>query len=1126
MKRQLASHTPTSHPVCRQLPRQLFATSALLAAMTPAWGITVANEDDLRTAIFNLNSGDVITLGGTITLTQSLPMITADVTVDGAGYLIDANNVGRVFFVQAGTATIRNVRIFNALAQGGHGGAGSSLSASSLGAGGGGGLGAGAALFVNTGATALVDGLQVVNAAALGGDGGSVTLGANARGSGGGGGLGGPGGGGRNSNGGGGYAGAGGWGQIGSGGGGGEFGRGGAGGAGFALPTGGGGGGRVASGSAGDSSGAGGAVGGGDGGIVGSNGSFHGGGGGGGDGPGGRGGVGGGGGGAKNDNGGAGGAFGGGGGAGNARDLVGGAGGLGGGGGGAEGGSNRGVGGRGGLGAGGGGGHTGGLGGLHGGTGGADSGLAGTGAGGGGGGALGGAVFVAPGGELTLSASRFSGSFSVTAGAGGSGGDSNVTTDDGTAGQALGRLIYVSGSGGAAMLDVPAGDTSSLDTGALAGAGALTKTGVGTLEIAGANSNYSGTLAINSGTLAGGGSVGGRIELATGTRLSPGSSGGAGVGTLAANELQLAAGAGLSMQLGTSSDRVDVVGDLTVTGTVTVDVAAGAGFSAGTYRVANYGGTLNGTLTVGTLPAGYTATLSTATANQMDLVVSVATYNISVNPGAGGAVSCTPNPVPHGANATCTAVASAGYDFTGWAGDCGGAVATCTLNNVTAARTVTASFASNDPGPSGPTETPITSPAVVTITEPSLPIYVAPGAGGATIVLPGTGSTPVNLQITVNGQQMSVSALPGTQLQVTRVNGQDLLVLVVLQGAASMASTAAGQPMALAGPVLLSSGAAGTRIDAQPLAVAVVSGSLMPQQGTLPELGTKGLLAGERLQVDVQGRLTSITLGSIRGDGEQVGDAMVFANLPSAITVDGKAFARLEGSVARLAGANLVQGLEIAPSGVLMVRDGGQIFQLLATLPITVDATQPDGLSFTPLGQLRWVRNGVVVQFAPAVADLTGLTTAVTAALPGAALRLGAEGVLQLIFDGTTYVLKPDWTGAGTATGIPRIGVDVQGRIVLQNGSGASQMLVPALLNIAQAHGIFSTAIPGSMLAVQPGSSEGALTLTLSGQTLRLVPQWALPVGAAGKTEPWRMGPEGVLYLKLGTQVQGVRIAD
>ncbi|MBB6563620.1 hypothetical protein HNP48_006344 [Acidovorax soli] len=432
-----------------------------------------------------------------------------------------------------------------------------------------------------------------------------------------------------------------------------------------------------------------------------------------------------------------------------------------------------------------------------------------------------------------------------------------------------------------------------------------------------------------------------------------------------------------------------------------------------------------------------------------------------------------------------------------------------------------------EPEPAG-----VTQPGdIFTVTHPNLPIVVGPQAGGATIVLPqGTGTSPVTLQISINGQPMQVQAAPGTQLRVTQVNGQNVLVLVVIQGWASMASTAAGQPMALAGDVLLSAGRAGTTIEAQPLTVAVLTGALLPPQGSLPQVGRMGLLAGERLQVNEQGALVSITLGSLAGNTSQPGDPMAFINLPASITVDSKTFARLNGPLARLSGVNLAQGLETNASGVYLLRDGGQTFQLLPTLPITIDATLPDGLTFTPLGLLRWVRGGVVVQFAPAVADLAGLASAVTAVLPGAQIRLGAEGVIQLRTGGRTYVLKPGWTGAGSTAGTPQIGVDEQGRIYLQTGTGPRQLLLPALLNATQANAIFQTALPGATLSVQPASNDGAFTVTLAGQTWRLVPQWVLPEGAAvqvpAASANWWLGSDGLLYLKLGAQVQGVRAVD
>src|SRR5690606_21446247 len=82
-----------------------------LALPSTAWAVDVASEAALRAAIFAANTGgdSTINIVGNITLTRSLPMITSSVTVNGGGNTVDADNQGRVFFVQAGTADISNV---------------------------------------------------------------------------------------------------------------------------------------------------------------------------------------------------------------------------------------------------------------------------------------------------------------------------------------------------------------------------------------------------------------------------------------------------------------------------------------------------------------------------------------------------------------------------------------------------------------------------------------------------------------------------------------------------------------------------------------------------------------------------------------------------------------------------------------------------------------------------------------------------------------------------------------------------------------------------------------------------------------------------------------------------------
>lgn len=62
----------------------------------------------------------------------------------------------------------------------------------------------------------------------------------------------------------------------------------------------------------------------------------------------------------------------------------------------------------------------------------------------------------------------------------------------------------------------------------------------------------------------------------------------------------------------------------------------------------------------------------------------------TVQPLNGGSVTCSPNPVEQGGQATCTASPAAGYRLDRWSGDCTGS--SCVLSNVASAAEVTAHF--------------------------------------------------------------------------------------------------------------------------------------------------------------------------------------------------------------------------------------------------------------------------------------------------------------------------------------------------------------------------------------------------------------------------------------------------
>jgi autotransporter-associated beta strand protein len=147
----------------------------------------------------------------------------------------------------------------------------------------------------------------------------------------------------------------------------------------------------------------------------------------------------------------------------------------------------------------------------------------------------------------------------------------------------------------------------------------------------------SGSVSIGTGaTLGGNGTIGGQVSFAAGATLAPGSNGS---GTLAiANDLGLNNASILQFQLGTFSDQVSVTGDLTLGGTL--NISAAAGFGPGTYTLFTYGGSLSvGSLTIGTVPAGYTCKIDTSNQGVVNLIVSLPQFGFGgISANAGGVV--------------------------------------------------------------------------------------------------------------------------------------------------------------------------------------------------------------------------------------------------------------------------------------------------------------------------------------------------------------------------------------------------------------------------------------------------------------------------------------------------------
>jgi fibronectin-binding autotransporter adhesin len=199
-----------------------------------------------------------------------------------------------------------------------------------------------------------------------------------------------------------------------------------------------------------------------------------------------------------------------------------------------------------------------------------------------------------------------------------------------------------------------AGFVTTIDS-ELHGVSELVKTDLGTLILTATNNYTGGTqvsagkLLINgdhsalaapnvvdtNGTLGGTGVLGG--DLVVGGTLAPG--GLTAAGTLTVNgDVSFAAVAKLNYRLGAAgvaggalNDLLVVNGLLTLNGTLNVTESAGGTFGPGVYRLIDYTGLMvNNVLDVGTLPGGYTGTIQTSIAGQINLLAAGAP------PGGGG----------------------------------------------------------------------------------------------------------------------------------------------------------------------------------------------------------------------------------------------------------------------------------------------------------------------------------------------------------------------------------------------------------------------------------------------------------------------------------------------------------
>src|SRR3990167_7890391 len=127
----------------------------------------------------NLVPDSVIDLGSSsapfaVTLSESLPPITATLTIKGFGAAVNGQDQYAAFLVQSGSLTLKELTVENALALGGDGTPGPDTFQS--GGSGGGGNAYGGGLFIRSGAVVTLNGSSLSGNTSQGGAGGLASL--------------------------------------------------------------------------------------------------------------------------------------------------------------------------------------------------------------------------------------------------------------------------------------------------------------------------------------------------------------------------------------------------------------------------------------------------------------------------------------------------------------------------------------------------------------------------------------------------------------------------------------------------------------------------------------------------------------------------------------------------------------------------------------------------------------------------------------------------------------------------------------------------------------------------------------------------------------------------------------
>ncbi|MBK6569521.1 InlB B-repeat-containing protein [Candidatus Aalborgicola defluviihabitans] len=512
---------------------------------------------------------------------------------------------------------------------------------------------------------------------------------------------------------------------------------------------------------------------------------------------------------------------------------------------------------------------------------------------------------------------------------------------------------------------------------------------------------------------------------------------------------------------------------------------------------------------------GATCVLSNVTSVQsVTATFTLNTYAITTmaSPLAGGSVSCTPNPVPHGSNSTCTATANAGYTFSAFSGACTGA--TCVLSNVTSVQSVTAIFTLNTYAITA-TASPVAGGSVSCTPNPvqhgsSSTCTATANVGYNFSSFSGdcTGATCVLNNVT------TVKAVTATFLVNTPpvasnvgINGS-LQISRILTGRYTY-SDAQNDPQGISTFRWMrdsqSSGATKVAVPgATSISYAVVS---IAQSRYLFFCVTPVATSGVTTGVEVCSSAVDTELGNppppppVFPPGPFPWAGMVTA--PTVLDLHTEKGTATMVGVASVLERVLSPGLRFVGQSslgiVVMAAPNGQNY-VFAPLAVQFNDPRADGLYPVGNGQYQVVVSGTALLIVPAVQNLDELVGLLPA---GATARMENNGVLSAAVDGQTYVVqpsfwsKPQFNLSAGAT----LTMELDGYLHFTDSKGNNQILYPAILEPDLLLRNLQSIDSSATLGIQ---SDGTASIRIQGQTGVWVADLVLSdVPVAKNPGPW-----------------------